>query len=154
MVGHSARSMNSTMDRVKVALTLLRGPDATLGLARSQCLSKLVTDIALMTAQRDSFEVGDFSLSKEATLILLKEQDSFAINAVRELEEVFPTCCQAAYTKLCRQSHHVKHRRTSVSLAYSMQTRNQAFVAHVQMQRVRLQWIRLSRLKTSIECSE
>ncbi|KAJ8520078.1 hypothetical protein ON010_g17998 [Phytophthora cinnamomi] len=102
-------AVSSVVDRVHAALYSLCGPATASGFARREYLSKLVTDIAMMTgalgpvsasqrhatAQND-FVVGDFSLSREATLIFLKEQGSFAIDAVDELEESFPTCCQAA----------------------------------------------------------
>ncbi|KAE9039612.1 hypothetical protein PR001_g7423, partial [Phytophthora rubi] len=103
-------AVSSIVDRVNMALNSLCGPATALGLVRREYLGKLVTDIALMSgalgplsesqrlamAQSDNFEVGDFALSREATLSFLKEQGSFAIEAVDELEESFPTCCQAA----------------------------------------------------------
>lgn len=164
-------AVNSIMDRVNVALVLLRGPVAATGLAGRQYLGKLVTDISLMTGalgplqrvamgQSDSFEVGGFSLSRELTLSFLKEQGSFAINAVNELAESFPTCCQAAVEctanfalSIMARAHQIisdndenssiiANASTTVPpfLPHALcKTRNQAFVAHVQMQRVRLQ---------------
>ncbi|KAF1775709.1 hypothetical protein GQ600_1706 [Phytophthora cactorum] len=75
-------AVNSAMERVNVALTMLRGPSAALVSARH--------------ATGHTFEFGDFLLSREATLSFLKEQGSFVINAVNELEVSFPACCQAA----------------------------------------------------------
>ncbi|KAH7477202.1 uncharacterized protein KRP23_7875 [Phytophthora ramorum] len=166
-------AVNSVMDRVNVALNSSRGPVATSGLARRDCLGKLVTDLALMTGalgplagpqravmdQTDQYEVGDFTLSRDATLSFLKEQGSFAINAVNELMASFPIYCQAALEStahfalsiMARTHQIVSNSDDSGSLPTSTgvclppflpqalcKMRNQDFVAHVQTQRVRL----------------
>ncbi|GMF25655.1 unnamed protein product [Phytophthora lilii] len=162
-------AVNSVMERVNVALSSLRGPVATEGLLRREFLNKLVTDLGLMTGalgplsatqragvnQTDNFEVGDFTLSRDATLSFLKEQGSFAINAVDELAESFPTCCQAAVESTAKfvlsimaKTHRIILDSAEISASSSTvppflpqalcKMRNQAFVAHIQFQRVRL----------------
>eukprot|EP00644_Phytophthora_capsici_P010686 jgi/Phyca11/542292/estExt2_Genewise1Plus.C_PHYCAscaffold_90085 len=163
-------AVNSIMDRVNVALNLLRGHSGASGLARREYVGKLVTDVATMTgalgplaasqnAANDNFEFGAFSLSREATLSFLKEQGSFAINAVNELEESFPTCSQAAVestanfaVSIMAKAHQIMldcdangniTANSNISVPPFLplalcKTRNQDFAAHVQAQRVRL----------------
>ncbi|GMF41309.1 unnamed protein product [Phytophthora fragariaefolia] len=167
-------AVSSVMDRVNVAWKSLSGSATSLSLACRECLGKLVTDMAFMSgalgplsmsqrvtmSQTDAFEVGDFSLSRESTLSFLKEQGSFAITAVEELEKNFPTCCQAAVESTAifvlsimgRTHQLVSQSEESSALSANpntsvppylpatlCKTRNQAFVAQVQFQRVRLQ---------------
>ncbi|KAG7384182.1 hypothetical protein PHYPSEUDO_002870 [Phytophthora pseudosyringae] len=163
-------AVNSVMNRVNVALTMLT---AAVGSARREYVGKLVTDLAMITgtlgplavsqraamAQDDNFELEGFSLSREATLSFLKEQGSFAINAVNELEESFPACCQAAVESTanfavsliasahqimldCDENGSVTANPNATLPPYLPQglckTRNQVFATHVQSQRVRL----------------
>ncbi|OWZ12921.1 hypothetical protein PHMEG_00013840 [Phytophthora megakarya] len=165
-------AVNGLMERVTIALTTLGGPVATLG-TRRECLNKLVTDLAMMTGavgplgasqhstmiHGDSFKFGDFSLNREVMVSFLKEQGSFAISAVNELEENFPTCSQAAVEStanfavsvIARVHQIVMNNDENGSITANpnaavppflppalCKTRNQVFVTHVQTQRVRL----------------
>ncbi|KAG3144586.1 hypothetical protein PI124_g5209 [Phytophthora idaei] len=163
-------AVNSAMERVNVALTMLRGPSAALASARREFVAKLVTDLATMTgalgplavsqhATGHTFEFGDFLLSREATLSFLKEQGSFVINAVNELEVSFPACCQAAVEStanfvlsIIARAHQImvesdENGNATASLNAAMppflpqalcKTRHQIFATHLQSQRVRL----------------
>ncbi|KAL3672140.1 hypothetical protein V7S43_002803 [Phytophthora oleae] len=166
-------AVNSIMDRVNIALNMLRGQIAALVPTRREYVDKLVTDVATMTGalgpltalqnaamtQEDNFELGSFSLSRVATLSFLKEQGSFAINAVNELEESFPTCSQAAVESTANFAVSIMARAHQIMLDCDAngnitanqnatvpsflpqalcKTRNQDFAAHVQAQRVRL----------------
>ncbi|ETK90289.1 hypothetical protein F441_06047 [Phytophthora nicotianae CJ01A1] len=162
-------AVNSIMERVDGALTMLRGPSAALRSARRAYVAKLVTDLAVMTGAlgplavsqqaTDTFEFGDFSVSREATLSFLKEQGSFVINAVNELEVDFPACCQAAVestanfaVSVIARAHQIMlegDENGNITAAPSAamppflpqtlcKTRNQVFATHLQSQRVRL----------------
>ncbi|RLN45570.1 hypothetical protein BBJ28_00003224 [Nothophytophthora sp. Chile5] len=165
-------AVNSVVDRVNVTLAHLRGPITQVARQR-ECLMKLVTDLAALTgalgpltasqrvsvAQSD-YEVGDFTLSPDATLSFLKEQGSFAINAVDYLVESYPACCQASVDStahfalsIIARAHRVavdsdennsSTTNTSTSVPPFLpnvlcKMRNQVFVTELQQQRVRLQ---------------
>ncbi|KAI9996841.1 hypothetical protein PInf_001635 [Phytophthora infestans] len=163
-------AVNGIMERVNVALTMLRGPSAALGSARREYVAKLVTDLAVVTgtlgplavsqqSNDHNIEFGDFSMSREAAISFLKEQGSFVMNAVNELEVNFPACCQAAVestanfaVSVIARTHQImlecdENSNSTASVNTAMppflpqelcKTRNQLFATHLQAQRVRL----------------
>ncbi|KAF4046686.1 hypothetical protein GN244_ATG01077 [Phytophthora infestans] len=163
-------AVNGIMERVNVALTMLRGPSAALGSARREYVAKLVTDLAVVTgtlgplavsqqSNGHNIEFGDFSMSREAAISFLKEQGSFVMNAVNELEVNFPACCQAAVestanfaVSVIARTHQImlecdENSNSTASVNTAMppflpqelcKTRNQLFATHLQAQRVRL----------------
>lgn len=171
-------AVNSIMDRVNIAMAQLRGPITQNSPRHENCLAKLVTDLSEMTGAsgpltasshtvrtQNSFEIGDFTLSPNATLSYLKEQGSYAIESLNYLIASFPASCQAAVDatahfalSIISQTHRiiannienghiVSVANANVPLRTALppflpqvlcRMRNHEFVTEVQLQRVRL----------------